>query len=373
MNPLAILISNAKVQALNVPSAVLEREAAAVTKELERRVGNVSFTSQWDDSTAVQVAGSNWRHALVNETYLSTWFPAPVLAQLVAILRTIERHEAIGDILRVVLSDLVRRVSYQDPGDLRIRRRKDAEANYPAIPLFVASLNKKLSMVVRAQQVAAVSGRQIAVGGDSREPLQAQLAAEIDSDLTFDAGVTSPPYATALPYIDTQRLSLALLGLIGSADIAALDERLIGTREVKKLRRVQFEDSIATDETIASEVRDLCLSMLQSVKSSSSDGFRRHNTPALVYQYFRDMGKVLDNVREVIKPNGAFVMIVGRNRSTLGGNDYVVDTPRLLQETALVRGWYRAGSLELDTYPRYDLHQRNSIRTETMLILRRQE
>ena len=48
----------------------------------------------------------------------------------------------------------------------------------------------------------------------------------------FDAVITSPPYATALPYIDTQRLSLVLLGLIGADELRATEAALVGAREI---------------------------------------------------------------------------------------------------------------------------------------------
>ncbi len=46
----------------------------------------------------------------------------------------------------------------------------------------------------------------------------------------FDAAITSPPYATALPYIDTQRLSLIWLGFASPKEVKVLENNLIGSR-----------------------------------------------------------------------------------------------------------------------------------------------
>ena len=58
-------------------------------------------------------------------------------------------------------------------------------------------------------------------------------AATLDVEETYDAAITSPPYAMALPYIDTQRLSLVWLGLVEPGGIAGLEAELIGSRELR--------------------------------------------------------------------------------------------------------------------------------------------
>ena len=61
--------------------------------------------------------------------------------------------------------------------------------------------------------------------GDARELAQR-------TDRKFDALVTSPPYANALPYIDTDRLSLRAFGLLGDDGQRGAERRLIGNREI---------------------------------------------------------------------------------------------------------------------------------------------
>ena len=137
MNPLAVLIANAKVTAFNMSPTVLTRECDS----LSQRLTNAP-------------RGCNWRTHLPEPTYLEKWFPAPVLSQLSAILQAIEKAKptAIQSVFHAVLSDICREVSFQDPGDLRVRRRKDPADNYPAIEMFLESLRIKITSVVRAQR-----------------------------------------------------------------------------------------------------------------------------------------------------------------------------------------------------------------------------
>jgi SAM-dependent methyltransferase len=370
MNPLGVLISNAKIEAIKSAGAVLSRESEAIVHKLRPWATALDFESAWDEIIEAELAGKNWWRSLPNLDYLTRWFPRPVLAQFAVILGLISEHESIGDILRVILSDLVRRVSLQDPADLRIRRRKDPKLNYPLIPLFIESLIAKVSTVTRAQKVIRPEGIQRAYIADSREALRHVMRNPELKSAGFDAAITSPPYATALPYVDTQRLSLVLLGLIEATQVMALDERLIGTREVSRRARLELEEEL-TGAGLPEPVQAMCSAMLSAVATSSADGFRRRNMPALVFQYFRDMARVLENVARVIKPGGSFALLIGRNSTVLGGKKFVIDTPSLVAEIARDHGWALELTLELDTYQRFDIHRRNSITQEALVLLRR--
>lgn len=370
LNPLGVMISNAKIEAVMTPLEVLDEEVARSSEELLKRYEGLSFDVVWPESVRCSVAGSAWRSRLPNFAYLTKWFPTDVLVQFSSALSVIEQVRYTSNMQRVVLSDLVRVASYQDPGDLRIRRRKDELSNYPVIESFIGTLREKVQLVSRARRVTSVSGMHRALLADSRDPI-AKTCRERGLVDQFDAAITSPPYVTALPYADTQRLSLVLLGLVQASDVMDLDRMLVGTREVPRVEREAAEESIRSDSSVSPDVRQLCSEMLEAVTGSESDGFRRRNVPALVYRYFSDMARVLGRVREALRPEGRFALVVGRNATRLGGRQFVIDTPTLLQSTAVAGGWKPELLLELDTYQRHDLHQRNSIRQESLLIIRR--
>ena len=93
--------------------------------------------------------------------------------------------------------------------------------------------------------------------------------------------------------------------------------------------------------------------------------------PALIYRYFSDMAQMFQNVHAVVRPSGIFALVVGRNRTELAGKSISIDTPKMLTDLACVIGWRARSYIELDTYQRFDMHQRNSINTECLILLER--
>jgi hypothetical protein len=358
INPLGVLIANAKLAAFNASPEILDREATSLAKRLKA-------TPSRDD----------WREHLPEPEYLEAWFPRAVLGKLRAILAALDetKPKALSDVFRVILSDVCREVSYQDPGDLRIRRRKKTAGDYPAIELFLESMETRIGAVIRARHhMQPKKGTtQLAVFGDTREVARTVgiLLKNRRRD-AFDAAITSPPYATAMPYLDTQRLSLALLGLIGSRELRSGEKKLIGNREIADKERLRFESDL---ETNAGELPEKVITFcrkLRNLANHDSHGFRRRNVPALTYKYLADMAAMFASIREVIKPHGRYALLVGRNMTTLRGREVPIDTPQLLAEVAASRGWRVEEMMPFETYHRYDVHQNNSIREETLLVLR---
>ena len=363
-NPLAIEIASAKIAAIGAPARELARLEQAIAESLAKSVRSLDFGAAWTAREMRRVGGPEWPSLIPNFEYLERWFPRSVLAQLAAILRVIEERcpVKLRSVFRVLISDVLRDVSWQDPGDLRIRRRREPADNYPAIPLFLESLQTKIRVITAARKVlGAPTGSQQAILADSASTLE-------HIPQRFDAAITSPPYVTALPYIDTQRLSLCVLGLITSAELPARDRALIGSREITEAARRSVEESLLADEVLPETIRDLCAELLAR-SAIPGNGFRRRNVPALTYRYFAQMASVLDSVHGTLKPGGSFSLIVGENRTRLGGEEFVIQTPRLLGDLAISRGWDIAELQPLDTYQRFDVHSRNSIRSESLLTM----
>ena len=63
---------------------------------------------------------------------------------------------------------------------------------------------------------------------------------------------------------------------------------------------------------------------------NEKDGFRKQAVPTLVYKYFAEMKAMFINVRPMIKTNGLYGLVVGHNKTTLGGTEYNIDIPYLL-------------------------------------------
>jgi SAM-dependent methyltransferase len=358
INPLGVLIANAKVHAFKVSPIVLQRESETLAGRL----------------TPVP-DGSDWRAHLPEPDYLAKWFPAPVLCQLRAILRVIDRTKpaSLRDVFRVILSDICREVSFQDPGDLRIRRRKAPADNYPAVELFLRNLKAKVGSILRARQHIRPRKEiiQAAVLGDSREAAAAvRPLLKGRKRAMFDAAITSPPYATAMPYLDTQRLSLALLGLLGASDLRREEKTLIGSREIQDPERARLEGQLKlNDAGLPDAAISFCRQLLR-LAADPSHGFRRRNVPSLMYKYLDDMARMFTSVRSLVRPGGHYALLVGRNSTNLRGEEILIDTPQLLASVAESCGWRVEEMLPFETYQRYDVHQENSIREEVLITLR---
>ena len=72
-----------------------------------------------------------------------------------------------------------------------------------------------------------------------------------------------------------------------------------------------------------------------------------------------------------LKKRGWLAFIVGSNRTSLGGIKFLIDTPALLAATGVHVGLQFCEMYELNAYSRYDVHSRNSIREERLLVMRR--
>jgi site-specific DNA-methyltransferase (cytosine-N4-specific) len=371
INPLGVQIAQAKLASMRVEIEQLTAYRQALQERLQQRISGISFDGVFSRETIQRIGGEHWESTIPNFSYLKNWFTESVLVQIAAILNEIAHIPCaeIRHIFRIILSDILRNVSLQDTNDLRIRRRKSAPENVPAIPIFLKALPTKIVPIVKARQVLpqSTSFQQVLLG-DIRHC--ADLIKKASAGQLFDAAITSPPYLNALPYIDTQRLSLTLLGLISSREIHSTEKRLIGNREISGKERQSLEYAIHTNASnLPDDSLSLCRQLLSAV-DTTHDGFRRQNRPGLTYQYFRDMGLIFGQMRQTLRKHATFVLVVGRNTTTLGGRDFVIDTPQLLVSVAKQHGFALEEMIELDTYQRYDVHRNNSIRTEVMIILR---
>ena len=71
-----------------------------------------------------------------------------------------------------------------------------------------------------------------------------------------------------------------------------------------------------------------------------TDGFRKQAVPVLLYRYFVDMKKMFHNTYNLMKTGGKYGLIVGNNKTTIGGSRRVIDTPYLLSFNRRgVRDW----------------------------------
>ncbi len=356
MNPLAVYISNAKLLALSTPQRVLMD----------------IFTKLVDKSEKVVIKPSlrDIKHQDKRYEYLSRWFDKKTLIALESLKSYIHSFaEEYQGIFMVIASDLLRDYSLQEPKDLRIRRRYSPFPEQALWPAFKRKTQKFLDNLDSVQQVIGVKKYSSnAILCDSRSVDTSNFIGRPVAG--FDAAITSPPYATALPYIDTQRLSLVWLELISPSDIGCLGARLTGSREFVQEQKMKSQDSFENNKNeLPDSAYKYCIKLNKAI--ASYDGFRRRSVPLLLYRYLSDMQDIFRGMFNIMRPSAPFALIVGHNRTTLGGKLISIDTPSLLCSIAESCGWIHEDSIALQTYQRYDSHKANSVKAETLLIVKK--
>ena len=220
MNPLAVFLANAKLGSLGVPADKLLKSANSILSLARKSRGKPIA-----DSERVQ--------------YLQLWFPPDNLTAIESLKRAVDAIPSdTAPILLAIASNLLRDYSLQDPADLRIRRRTSPLPEISFFDAFEAAVVNFCNHLRDAQSIlGALDSRSQAVLTDCRaiDPKHKSVF-----KTKFDLALTSPPYATALPYIDTQRLSLVWLDLLPPSEILSLEARLVGSREIRGQRKKLF-------------------------------------------------------------------------------------------------------------------------------------
>lgn len=350
VNPLAVYVTNAKIKSLKTPAPKIRKYLILIKKAWDKE--KTEF-AKIENSDRIQ--------------YLGKWFDVKILNELEKIrLIIIRESKECSPIFLSLASNILRDYSFQDPRDLRIRRRKTPLPNTPFFETFINSTNHFLSRVESSQQLLPPRFPSCeAKLGDSKNIDQHTL---LKKSNLFDCVITSPPYATALPYIDTQRLSLVWLKLLPPTEILPIEASLVGSREIRGQTKISLKNAMMENaDRLPTEQHNLCLK-LQSVLNGS-DGFRRQAVPMLLYRYFVSMMSIFRSTLNQVKPNAPFALIVGHNHTILGGKRFDINTPLHLVSLAKFSGWKHNSTIELQTYKRFGYHQKNAVNSESLIIL----
>lgn len=377
IHPLAVHIATAKTQVLNADTYWTDRLLGDCERTLERwmveRVSNKANQSEHQ----VDIA---WQNTFVVEAHeeLASWFPLPVLSKLAQLWQYIEEvpEPQVRILLEVTLSSIVRDISHQDPRDLRIRRRVEPLEDAPVFALFAAKVSevrKRLHAFASARSHASAPFGNVKVTrGDGRDKSSYESVGI--GNKSIDAVVTSPPYATALPYIDTDRLSLLLLFALRSKERTAIEDILIGSREISPKKRVSIDNLIDAgvwDGIPSVTARDVVMKVRQNNEGAEQRGeavgFRRKNTAALLYLYFRDMATVFTNLDDYLKPSANAFFVIGDSRTVAGGEEVCIASSQVLQELGQEIGWTLREVIPITVTTEDRPHFKNSITTNSVL------
>lgn len=351
ISPLAVFIANAKLNALCLPAVRLRDELRIVIK-LYKALSRTGLKQKKDERLQ----------------YLETWFEPKILTDIERLRNALSQGDPdCTQVMLTIASNLLREYSLQDPQDLRIRRRKSPLPETPIIEAFKQATEVFLSRLDDAQitlKDRSKTGKALLI-----DSCRIRLGHNGMDRAKFDCAMTSPPYATALPYIDTQRLSLVWLGLIPASQILPLESQLIGSREIRGSgKKFLFEDLRINRAGLPAKQAAYCHMLQNSL--SENDGFRRQAVPILLYRYFAGMAEAFSSVHRCMKKGAPYALIIGSNHTVLGGKRFDIDTAMLLAHLAESYGWTHVETLPLQTYHRYGYHMNNAVNSEALIILR---
>ncbi|WP_424947505.1 DNA methyltransferase [Candidatus Spongiihabitans sp.] len=358
INPIAFLLAKAKVKSL-----LLEQKDLM---QVSKSFGNLKENYDWEEIKFKEC--NNY----LDIEYLQNWFPEHNLKKIILIQNIIKKlpTETAELFAKVVLSNMLKEFSFQDPSQLRIRRRPDAPPEN-LIETFKKNLNEQIEILEKFQSLNRFKLNSNVQNylGDVRSLME---STNLNKN-SIDVVITSPPYATALPYVDTDRLSLFAFGYTDRSSFRKLEKSLIGNREITKSNRLILDKELESNFKSSVLPKDV-VSLLKKIyllNVNSDVGFRRKNTAALLYKYFMDMRIGIEKVSYVLKKGKLAFFVVGNNRTTAGKENINIATDDFIGLIAEQSNFELIEKISMSVQKGYMIHSKNSINTESILILQR--
>jgi site-specific DNA-methyltransferase (cytosine-N4-specific) len=361
MNPLSTFMSKTKCALLRVDPRELSRAYELVRKSLL----SPELAGRKQDLRYLQSLPR------ADQAYLRKWFSGQVLLDLDTVAQRISAvaEGPIRDFMWIAMSNILRRVSWQKEDDLRVRKEVRTDVEIDPIKEFLEELGRSVRTVLAFlyQNEGAVAGSHVVQEGDAR-----RIAEVWPKHLgKCDAVITSPPYATALPYLDTDRLSLIYLRLLSRARHREHDLGMIGNREVTNGWRKAYWTRFAQEKKSLPKAVVALIERIDKLNADADVGFRRRNLPALLAKYFFDMREVLAGVAQLLKPGRPAYVVVGNNHTVAGGIRVEIQTAELLSEIADSVGLRPREHVPMEMLQSRDIFKRNAVASETVLFLER--
>ncbi|CAB5020409.1 unannotated protein [freshwater metagenome] len=353
INPVAIAAATAKQSLLQVTSDDLHRALCCADRAVDRFQGQTDWSQFSPDC--------------LDE--LQSWFPPPALAKLSVLLK-VARSTAVSracpdgrTILEVLISDLTRECSQQEPSDLRIRRRAVPIDDADVFGLFSARASRLLER-------HRAFGPRLALRDHLPRATILDASASDSSSFTHEAFehgvsavVSSPPYGTALPYIDTDRLSIAAVFGRTRRQRTQLEASLVGSREITGRETAEWEALLGSPGAVnlPATTTSYLDALYRAVSADSSAGFRKLRTPALLLRYFVQMNAVLSNVAKVLVPKGEVALVLGDSTTTIAGQKWLIPTVDEVASISKGLGWSLVDDLPITVTQEGLLNARHAI------------
>ncbi|WP_285960175.1 DNA methyltransferase [Pseudomonas tohonis] len=361
VHPLAAKIARAKSKVLDEEPDVLSEIISSILDAIDQAPVNMPIELDQFEGECHEEIGK--------------WFAVPVARKLNWLLRVIRKGSegASRDFLEAVLSSIIRDVSQQDPADLRIRYRKEMLQDADVLGLFKEQLITQFSRIEKFWKVRGYSPApyfpSAVVSGDNRA--RATYEALGLSDGSVDLVLTSPPYAMALPYIDTDRLSLLIFFGLASGGRRPIEQSLIGSREITQRTKKEMEEEFLGETDLPSRCMDFVRDLHEKIALDEDAGFRKRNMPALMHRFLKDMDAVFSQLHRLCKPGAEAMVVIGDSKMTISGEDVRIPTTDLLEYIAQARGFVSIERIDISVTTENFVHIKNAITENVVLRLRK--
>lgn len=354
LNPLSVLIAKVKTGILGLKKEDIMNAYDSLRQEIN--LENTDYSKRWNDA---------------DKKYLSGWFAEEALQDINILLSAIEKvdNSVIADLFRLNLSNIIREVSWQKESDLRVRKEVGEYNKGTVLIRFTEEVERQLKKIYAYLDVV-----------NSFDLPKSKVFEGNTIDLVRNAGefvgccdviITSPPYATALPYLDTDRLSILILGLMHRKDFPDKNVDMVGNREIsEKQRKALWEEYEKRKSELTDEICHL-IDKIAEENHKPEIGFRRRNLPALLSKYFLDMLDSMKAADKMLKPGSQAFYVVGNNSTNVDNEKIIIETNLLLWDLAEKVGWNKEEYIDMDMLKAKVGYSNNPGTTEAILIFRK--
>ena len=304
--------------------------------------------------------------------YLEKWFSKEALDDIANIILNIEKKYTgtSKHLACLALSNILRTISKQKEVDLRVH--KDNNKQYKSGEAYVLFNEQAYKQAVKLKPYLDT------IKDVQKGTFEIKQGNTIDICNYFkdyiescDLLITSPPYATALPYLDTDRLSLIALGFMHRSDFPEKNLEMIGNREISEKQREQLWKYYQTRREDLTE--NIC-ELIDHIASSYHEegvGFRRRNLPALLAKYFLDMHDSMKASYQMMKNGSEAYYIVGNNSTNIKGQNIKINTNELLWELGTKIGWQQSKYIDMELLQSRDIFKENCGTAESILMFKK--
>jgi DNA modification methylase len=344
INPLSVLMSNVKCDALSLSPEELKKAINLYLQELKEALlsyveqsagASLLFSPKYDSSIIYKR-----KESLPKGVILLFKDNSIVEKILIAheLIRGIE-NEKIRDFILLALSGTI--------SDLTRRRHGEF---FEVFQERLKDLYLRIYIFYRLNQVLKIElGRPKTYIADARDMRM------IVND-SIDAIVNSPPYSTALDYIRNDYPQLTLLGL---ADIPWLEANMIGNPNLK------VYSSSLLEEMSLDNIEYARLPVEAKKVISILRQYGRTKEALRTYKFFKDMYLALKEMYRVMKKNSKCVIIIGNNHYKLDKSFVEVKNDEVLKQMALSLGFKEDRTITREL----EKTRAGMIRYESILIL----